>query len=111
MKVPEPRQSKRRPSAASRVFLWTFLLLVVAGAIGGEAAVLAPTCPDQGPLAEDEVFIVEQGLSVPQIGESLEKAGIISNARIFSAMASVTGTHPGSRPANMLSSPSPRCRT
>ncbi len=93
VKVPGPRQSKRRASAASRVFLWTFLLLLL-GAVGaGVAAFYAHseyTAP--GPLAENKVFIVQPGLSTPEIGAVLEENGIISDARIFSGMAYVTGT-------------------
>ena len=77
----------------SRVFAWTFLTLVLAVA-GTVAAFFYAnneyTAP--GPLADNKVFTVEQGLSTPQIGAALEQNGIISNARIFSLMASVTGT-------------------
>jgi UPF0755 protein len=75
------------------VFLWTFLLLLF-GAIGAGAvsyyAYQEYVVP--GPLAEKKVFIVENGLSTPEIGAALEEGGIISNARIFSAMSYVTGT-------------------
>ena len=93
MKVPEPRHSKRRASAASRVFLWTFLLLVV-GTIGAATAAYFAlqeyTAP--GPLADNKVFIVETGLGTPQIASALEEGGVISNAGLFSAMSYVTGT-------------------
>jgi UPF0755 protein len=75
------------------VFLWTFLLLV-AGAIGAAAtayfAFQEYTSP--GPLAENKVFIVENGLGTPQIASALEEGGVISNAGLFSAMSYVTGT-------------------
>ena len=92
-KVPEPRQARHRPSATSRVFLWTFLLLVLGLAASAAAGFLAyQQYMAAGPLAEKRVFIVEPGLNTPEIGEALEEAGIISNAVLFSAMAHVTGT-------------------
>ena len=93
MKVPEPRQVRRRASATSRVFLWTFLTFALIAAGAGAAGFYAYqqyTIP--GPLAEKRVFIVEQGLGTPEMAAVLEQAGIISNARIFTGMAYVTGT-------------------
>ena len=93
MKVPEPRQSKRRASAASRVLLWTFLIFL-AGAIGigalGYYMFREYTLP--GPLAENKVFTVEPGLGTPEIAAALADNGIISDAWTFSAMSYVTGT-------------------
>ncbi|WP_373503804.1 endolytic transglycosylase MltG, partial [Aestuariivirga sp.] len=92
VKVPEPRQSKRRPSAVSRVFVWTFLILLFgAVAAGGAAFYVHSEYTAPGPLADKTIYTVEQG-GVAEVGEALEKNGIISNARIFSLMASVTGT-------------------
>ena len=92
VKVPEPRQWKRRGSALSRVLLWTFLLLVAVGIAAGAALFYAQSeYSAAGPLAEDKVFMVEQGLSVPEIGAALESNGIISNGRIFALMAQLTG--------------------
>ncbi|MFN4141058.1 endolytic transglycosylase MltG [Aestuariivirga sp.] len=92
MKVPEPRLPRKRASAVSRVLRWTFLIVLLLGIAGAAAAFYAQaqfTAP--GPLAEDKVFIVEQGLSTPAIGAALEENGIISNARLFAAMAYATG--------------------
>ena len=92
MKVPEPRQSKRRRSALLRVLLWTLLLLAGAGLAAGAGLLYAQSQYfAAGPLAEDKVFMVEQGLSVPEIGAALESNGIISNGRIFALMAQLTG--------------------
>ena len=92
MKVPEPRQWKRRGSALSRVLLWTFLLIVAAGLAAGAGLFYAQSeYSAAGPLAEDKVFMVEQGLSAPEIGAALESNGIISNGRIFALMAQITG--------------------
>jgi UPF0755 protein len=91
VKVPGPRGGKRRASALSRVLLWTFLLGLFAGLAVLAAGFYAHseyTAP--GPLAENKVFVVEQGLSAPQIGEALERNGIVSNGRIFAVMAQLT---------------------
>ena len=92
VKVPGPRLKRQRSSAFSRVLLWTFLLFLFAGLAAVAAAFYAHseyTAP--GPLAENKVFIVEPGLSVSGIGSALESNGIISNGRIFSIMAQLTG--------------------
>jgi len=91
-RVPDPHPPKKRRSAASRVFLGFFLLLlfgVVAGGIAGFIGYQEYNLP--GPLAGKKVFIIEKGLGTPEIAAKLEDAGIISNARVFSAMAFVTG--------------------
>ena len=44
-----------------------------------------------GPLAENRVLMIEPGLSASGIGAALEQGGVISNARIFTAMAQLTG--------------------
>ena len=45
-----------------------------------------------GPLATDKVFIIDQGLGISAIGERLEEAGIIVNAKAFAAAAFLTGS-------------------
>ncbi len=92
VKVPGPRHVKRRASALSRVLLWTFLLGLFTGLAALAAGFYAHsefTAP--GPLAENKVFVVEQGLSASEIGTALERNGIVSNGRIFAAMAQLTG--------------------
>jgi len=92
VKVPGPRTSKRRASAAFRVLLWTFLLGLVAAAIAlGGLFYAHSQYAASGPLAEEKVFVVEQGLSATEIGATLEQNGIISNGRIFAVMAQLTG--------------------
>ena len=77
VKVPGPRLSKRRPSAAARVFGWTFLILLLVGlAVGAAALYVDQVYVAPGPLAEDKVYVVEPG----------------GNARIFAVMAYFTGT-------------------
>jgi UPF0755 protein len=92
VKVPGPRYRKQRASAFSRVMLWTFLLGVfgaVALLAAGFYAHSEYTAP--GPLSQSQVFVVEQGQSAAAIGTALERSGVISNGRIFAAMAQLTG--------------------
>ncbi len=92
MKVPGPRSGRRRASAFSRVLLWTFLLALFAGLAAAAAGFFAYSeYAAPGPLAENKVLIVEPGLSVSGIGAVLEQNGVISNGRIFTAMAQLTG--------------------
>lgn len=93
MKVPEPRLPRRRASATTRVIMWTFLTLILVGAGLAAAGFYAfQQYTISGPLAAKRIFIVAQGLGTPEIAAVLEKEGIISNARIFTTMAYVTGT-------------------
>lgn len=92
VKVPGPRRRERRASAVSRVLLWTVLLGICAGLaalVAGFFAYSAFTAA--GPLAERKVVVVEQGLSAAEIGTALEQGGVISNGRVFAAMAQLTG--------------------
>ena len=76
----------------SRVLRWTFvvvLLVVIAAAAASLYARGQYAAP--GPLAEDKVFTVAQGLSASEIGTALEQNGIVSNGRIFAIMAQLTG--------------------
>jgi UPF0755 protein len=92
LKVPGPRQRKKRGSAVSRVLLWTFLLCLAGGfvligaGIYAQSEYIAP-----GPLAKAQVFVVEPGQSASEIGTSLEQAGVVSNGLVFAAMANLTG--------------------
>jgi UPF0755 protein len=91
-KVPDARIPKRRASAVSRVVVWTFLLFVLIGVAAGAAVFYGyQQYTVAGPLTENRILNVEQG-GVAEVGEALEKNGIISNARLFSVMAQVTGT-------------------
>lgn len=94
VKVPGPRQGRRRGSALSRVLLWTFLIALFACLAAAAASFYAYSeYGAPGPLAENKVVVVEPGLSVSQIGTVLEQNGVISNGRIFTAMAQLTGQH------------------
>ena len=75
------------------MLLWTFLIFLVGAAgIGALGYYVFQRYTAPGPLAQNKVFTVEQGLGTPEIAAALEKNGVISNARIFSAMSYVTGT-------------------
>ena len=92
LKVPGPRQRKKRGSALSRVLLWTFLLCLAGGfALVGAGIYAHSEYIAPGPLAKAEVFVVEPGQSASDIGTSLQKAGVVSNGLIFTAMANLTG--------------------
>jgi UPF0755 protein len=72
----------------SRTFL-IVLLAAIAAAV--TAFYLRSEYAGPGPLAEDKVFIVEPGLSAPEIGEALQRNGIISSGRLFTVMAQLSG--------------------
>ena len=91
-RVPESHAPKKRRSAASRVILSLFLLAVLGALLLGAALFYAYREYNvPGPLAADTVFLIDKGLSAPEIGAKLQDAGIISDARVFSAMAQLTG--------------------
>ena len=91
-RVPGPQIHKKRRSAASRVVLSLILLTLIAVALTGGALYYAYQQFNlPGPLADRKVFTVEKGLSAPDIAAGLEAAGVINDARIFSAMAQITG--------------------
>jgi UPF0755 protein len=91
-RVPDPKLLKKRRSAASRVIASLFLLALLATIAAGAAGFYAYqeyTLP--GPLADTRIIEIGKGRSTPEIAAQLEEEGIISDARVFSAMAYVTG--------------------
>lgn len=91
-RVPEPKLPKKRRSAASRVIASLFLLAILATVAAGAAGFYAYqeyTLP--GPLADAKIIEIGKGKSTPEIAAQLEDEGIISDARVFSTMAYVTG--------------------
>jgi UPF0755 protein len=92
LRVSEPQLPRKRRSAASRVFLSLFLLALVIGLAGGAVAFYGyQEYSLPGPLASKKVFEIEKGLGTPEIATKLEAAGIITDARVFSAAALLTG--------------------
>lgn len=70
------------------MLLTALLLLVVAGSalVYGFREYMKP-----GPLAADQVFVIDKGVGTSGIAEKLEEAGIIANSKAFSAAAFFTG--------------------
>ncbi len=92
VKVPGPRLTKKRPSALSRVLLWTFLIVIgglIAVGVFGFYAYSEFSAP--GPLPEDKVVVIDPGQSVSRIGAALERNGVVSNGSIFTLMAELKG--------------------
>ncbi|MCA3561639.1 MAG: endolytic transglycosylase MltG [Aestuariivirga sp.] len=92
MKFPKPRPVRQRRSAISRVLGWTFLLLFAGAAFSAVAGFYAYnefTAP--GPLDAGKVVVVEPGQSVAQIGEALQRSGVVSDGLLFALMAQITG--------------------
>lgn len=86
-RVPDARLRKKHWPASTRVFFSLFGLLF----FGGLAASAAGFYGYQefllpGPLTANKVFTVDKGLGVPDIAVALEENGIISDARVFSAI-------------------------
>lgn len=92
-RVSEPRLSGKKRSAAARVFLSFFIGFVLLAVAGGIAAIYGfreYTRP--GPLASAKVFEIKKGLGTSDIAAKLEGAGVIANAKAFSAAAFLTGS-------------------
>ena len=91
-RVSAPKMPRQRASAVTRVLGALFLLALVLGLGAAGAAFYAyDAFTKPGPLAANKVFMIDKGLSTPEIGAALEKAGIVSNGRIFAAAAWATG--------------------
>jgi UPF0755 protein len=91
-RVPEPKLPRKRRSAISRVFRSLFLLGLLAAIVTGIGAFYAyQQFALPGPLAGNKVVVIDRGLGTPEIAAQLQDAGVISDARVFSAMAYATG--------------------
>ena len=91
-RVPEPKLPKKRWPALSRVLMSLLGLAFLAGAVSGAIAFYGYqefTLP--GPLDEKKVFEVQKGLGTPEIAMALQDAGIISDAKVFSAINYLKG--------------------
>ena len=88
---PEPRPKRSRSSSLSHLSVVFSLVLVGAfvGMAGFVAVLLAERRP--GPLAEDKVVILTREDDDGPISEQLERAGIVENATLFSAMTILDG--------------------
>ena len=87
----EPRPKRNRTSSLSHLSVVFSLVLVGAfvGMAGFVAVLLAERRP--GPLAEDKVVILTRDDDDGPIAEQLERAGIIENATLFTAMTLLDG--------------------
>ncbi len=84
--------SRKRRSAVSRVFLSLLFIAVTAfltAGLGGFLGYQAYTTP--GPLQAVKVVEIDKGLRTPEIAARLEEQGVITDARVFSAAAFLTG--------------------
>ncbi len=91
-RLPEPYTKKVRRPVLTRVFgslfLWLLGIGVIIGALGF-LAFLSFTAP--GPLTTSKIVEISKGQDRSTIAVALQDAGIISDARIFSAAAAVQG--------------------
>jgi peptidoglycan lytic transglycosylase G len=91
-RVPESQAGRKRRSAVSRVFLSLLFIAVTAVltvGLGGFLGYQAYTIP--GPLESAKVVEIDKGLRTPEIAARLEEHGVITDARVFSAAAFLTG--------------------
>ncbi len=93
-KQASPPPKKRKPRGSGLSVLSAFLSFVLVGAVVGlagfGAALVAQHKP--GPLTEDKVVIITREDDGGPIGEQLERAGVIDNATLFSAMTVLDGS-------------------
>ena len=91
-RLPEPYSKKVRRPVLTRVFGSLFLWLLAFAAIIGAAAFWAiTTFTAQGPLATAKIIEIIKGQDRSTIAMALQDAGVISDARVFSAAAAVQG--------------------
>jgi UPF0755 protein len=87
-RVPDARLPKKHWPAATRVFFSLFGLVFFGGLLAGAAGFYGYQEYNlPGPLAADKVFTIEKGQGIPEIAVALEENGIISDARVFSAVS------------------------
>jgi UPF0755 protein len=92
--VADQRRPKPRRRSFARVLVSLATILLVMGGLAGAAIFYAKTAFERpGPLAQNRVFAVERGMSTPEIARGLKQAGVISDDKVFLAMAYVTGSH------------------
>lgn len=96
LRVSQARFFRKRRSATARVLLSLFLAAFLLAAAGVVALVYGyREYTRAGPLAADKIFEIEKGLGTAAIGEKLEEAGVIRNAKAFSAAAYLTPSRGG----------------
>ena len=91
-RLPEPYTKKVRRPVLTRVFGSLFLWFLAFAAIIGAAAFWAiTTFTAPGPLAASKIIDIARGQDRSSISMALQDAGVISDARVFSAAAAVQG--------------------
>jgi UPF0755 protein len=92
-KLPRPTKGRRAASREWITFGSAFLSLLMVIGLGalialyyGRSAFLAP-----GPLPEDRIVVIPRGQSLETTAESLERAGIIHDAQLFTWGVSLSG--------------------
>lgn len=98
-RVPEPKRRKQRRSALSRVVGWLFLIALAAVLAAGAASFYAyQEYSLPGPLAANKIVTIGPGMGAPDIAAQLKDEGVITDARIFSAIAFFKGTRTNLKP-------------
>ena len=96
LRVPDPKISKVRKSAFSRVLVSLFAFALVTGLTAAALIFFAYwQFTAKGPLTANKIYVVEQGMKRSEIGAQLQDAGIVSSASIFTAAAYVNGAFGG----------------
>jgi UPF0755 protein len=89
--VPDGKPLRR--SAASRVFYSLFVTFAIAALLAlGLAAFGYQQYIGQGPLTAPKVVDLRKGLRTPEIAAELADAGVISDGKVFTAAAYLTGS-------------------
>ncbi len=92
IRVPDPKRSKSRRSAFSRVVVSLFAIALVVGLVGSALTFYAYIeFTSQGPLKASKIHVIQQGVKRAEIGAELEDAGIVSSAGVFTAAAYMNG--------------------
>jgi UPF0755 protein len=88
-KVPNPPRRSREARSQLVIFLNFVMSMITLVTIGAVAMVFYAfhEYRTPGPLAADTTFLVREGAGVKEIGTSLERKNIISQARIFNAVS------------------------
>jgi peptidoglycan lytic transglycosylase G len=92
--VADQRKRKPRRRSFARVLVSLAAILLIIGGLAAAAAFYAKTAFESpGPLASSRIFAIERGMSTPDIARKLKDAGIISDDKVFLAMAFLTRNH------------------
>lgn len=87
-RVPEPPRRSKKARSQLVIFLNFVMTMIVAVAVVAVAGFyyVISTYQEPGPLETNKHFVVQDGAGLQQIAQSLERNGIVSDARIFRYM-------------------------